>query len=85
MTFINNIAQGNKKYQEGFMHNGWITYLYQFIIGGIFFAAGTIFVVKVKSANLKLSADRKWVTALVIGYFGLAIVFGVWTLLAIHT
>ena len=67
------------------MHNGWMTYLYQFIVGGIFFAAGTIFVIAAKSANLKLSEDRKWVAALVIGYVGLALVFGVWTYLAINT
>jgi len=67
------------------MHNGWITYLYQFLVGGFFFAAGTIYVIKVKSANLKLKADRRWVIALIIGYLGLATVFGVWTFLAIHT
>jgi hypothetical protein len=67
------------------MHNGWLTYLYQFIVGGLFFAAGTIYVVVTKSANLKLAEDRKWVIALVAGFFGFAIVFGVWTYLAIHS
>ncbi len=67
------------------MHNGWLTYLYQFLVGGLFFAAGTIFVVKVKAADLSIKADRTWVTALVIGYLGLALVFGVWTWLAINT
>jgi len=67
------------------MHNGWLTYLYQFIVGGIFFAAGTIFVTKVKAADMKLKKERVWVIALIIGYVGLALVFGVWTYLAINT
>ncbi|HHS51022.1 MAG TPA: hypothetical protein ENN07_07905 [candidate division Zixibacteria bacterium] len=67
------------------MHVGWLTYLYQFIVGGIFFAAGVIYVIKSGSANLKLSEDRKWVIALIVGYFGLATVFAVWTILAIHS
>ena len=67
------------------MHNGWLTYLYQFIVGGLFFAAGTIYVIATKSANLKVKADRTWIIALVAGYLGFAIFFGVWTWLAINT
>ena len=67
------------------MHNGWLTYLYQFIVGGFFFALGTIYVVATKAANLKLAADRKWTIALVAGYVWLALLFGIWTYLAIHS
>ncbi len=67
------------------MHEGWVTYLYQFIIGGLFFAAGLVYVVKVKAADLKLSEDRKWTIALIVGFFGLAVVTAVWTLLAINS
>lgn len=67
------------------MHQGWLTYLYQFLVGGLFFAAGLIYVIKTKSANLKLSEDRKWTIALIVGYLGLALVFAVWTFLAIYS
>ena len=66
------------------MLNVWGTYLYQYLIGGLFFALSIFAIVKTGAVNLKLKKDRIWFAALIIGFVGLASVFALWTLLALH-
>ncbi|MFP4460319.1 MAG: hypothetical protein ACLFSQ_12120, partial [Candidatus Zixiibacteriota bacterium] len=65
--------------------NVWGTYLYQFLVGGLFFAIALIAIVKSGAADLSLKQDRKWFMWLVIGFILLALFFLGWTLLALST
>ncbi len=67
------------------MLNVWGTYLYQFLVGGLFFAIALIAIVKSGAADLSLKQDRKWFMWLVIGFILLALFFLGWTLLALST
>ncbi len=64
--------------------NVWGTYLYQFIVGGIFFALALFVVVKTGAANLSLKKERLWFMWLIIGFIGLAVFFAGWTLVALY-
>ena len=63
----------------------WLTYLYQFGVGGLFFLAGLVVILKSGACDLKIAADRTWFRALVFGFLGLAVVFAVWIYLAVST
>ncbi len=63
--------------------NVWGTYLYQFVVGGIFFALALFVVVKSGAADLSLKKERQWYIWLIIGFIGLALFFFGWTLLAL--
>lgn len=63
----------------------WLTYLYQFGIGGIFFAAGLFAILKTRACDLRIPADRTWFAALIIGYLALAGAFALWIYVATHT
>ncbi len=67
------------------MQMHWITYLYQFGIGGIAFVLGLWLILKSKACDLKSAGDRIWFWALIVGYAGLAGVFLLWTLVAVHS
>ncbi len=66
------------------MINVWGTYLYQFIVGGIFFALALFIVVKTGAADLRLKKERQWFMWLIIGFIGLAVFFAGWILLALN-
>ena len=63
----------------------WLTYLYQFGVGGIFFLAGLFVILKTGACDLKIRADRIWFSALIIGFVGLATVYALWILAAVNT
>ncbi len=63
----------------------WLTYLYQFGVGGFFFAAGLVLIIKTGACNLKIRADRIWFSALVAGYLFLASLYAVWIYASVHT
>jgi hypothetical protein len=65
--------------------NHWLTYLYQFGVGGVFFIAGLLVILKTGACDLKIRADRIWFSALIIGYLGLVTVFALWILAAVKT
>ncbi|MBD3236536.1 MAG: hypothetical protein GF330_07520 [Candidatus Eisenbacteria bacterium] len=61
----------------------WLTYLYQFGVGGIFFLAGLLVIIKTGACDLRIRADRIWFSALIIGFVGLATVYALWILAAV--
>ena len=63
----------------------WLTYLYQFGVGGFFFLAGLVLILKTGACDLKIAADRIWFRALVIGFLGLAAAYALWIYLSITT
>ncbi len=63
----------------------WLTYLYQFGIGGLFFAAGLILILKTGACDLKIKGDRTWFGALIIGFLALAAVYAIWIYASVHT
>lgn len=63
----------------------WLTYLYQFGVGGLFFVAGLFVILKTGACDLKIRADRVWFTALVLGFVGLATVYALWILVSVNT
>ena len=67
------------------MLNVWGTYLYQFLVGGLFFLIAIIAIVKTGAADLSLKQDRKWFMWLIIGFILLALFILGWTLLALNT
>ncbi len=63
----------------------WLTYLYQFGVGGLFFLGGLILIVRTGACNLKIRADRTWFGALIIGFLALATVYAIWIYASVHT
>jgi hypothetical protein len=63
----------------------WLTYLYQFGIGGLFFLGGLIVILKTGACDLKTKADRTWFSALVIGFLALATVYALWIYVSVST
>lgn len=63
----------------------WLTYLYQFGVGGVFFAGGLILIIKTGACNLKIKADRTWFAALIVGYIFLASLYAVWIYASVST
>ena len=63
----------------------WITYLYQFGVGGLFFLGGLILILRTGACDLKIKADRTWFSALVIGFIALACAYAIWIYAAVHT
>ena len=58
------------------MLNVWGTYLYQFLVGGLFFALALLAVVKQGAVNLKLKQEKKWFMWLIIGFLGRGRLYG---------
>ena len=63
----------------------WLTYLYQFGVGGLFFLGGVIVILKTGAYNLKTKADRTWFSALIIGFLALAAVYAFWIYISVST
>ncbi len=63
----------------------WLNYFYQFGIGGLFFVAGLMLIVKTGACNLKVKADRTWFTALILGFVFLASLYAVWIYVSVAT
>jgi hypothetical protein len=62
----------------------WITYLYQYGVGGLVFALGLFLIVRSGSCDLTRRNERIWFIFLLVGYLWYAGLHLLWTLAALY-
>ncbi|KPJ61054.1 MAG: hypothetical protein AMJ46_03550 [Latescibacteria bacterium DG_63] len=62
----------------------WLSYLYQFGVGGLIFAGSLLLILKTGACDLRIKHEKTWFRALIIGYCALALAYLLWILAALH-
>jgi hypothetical protein len=62
----------------------WLTYLYQFGVGGLVFGGGLFLILRTRACDLSIKSEKTWFRALIIGYVALALAYLLWILAALH-
>ena len=60
------------------MSDAWLPWLYQYGVGGIVFFVTIALVLRAGALPLSVPANRRILAALVVGYFALAAIHGLW-------
>ncbi len=62
----------------------WTTYIFQYIIGGLFFTFGIVVAVVSGTLKLQPKESKQYLVYLCAGVIGYAILHGLWTYAAIQ-
>jgi hypothetical protein len=62
----------------------WLPFIYHFGVGALVMGIGLFLIVRARAARLDLAVERRWVGALVGGYFFLFVLYLTWMLISIH-
>lgn len=62
----------------------WLTYLYQYGLGGVVFLLGLFLIVKSRACDLSRRNERIWFLFLIVGFLWYAGLHLLWTLAALY-
>lgn len=65
-------------------NNPWTSFIYIYVLGGIFFSIGLRITLSQHALKLNLKADRIWFRGVILGYIFFLSLHGAWIYFALH-